>query len=313
MDNIFENCENYTVDDEEGDIDIDVEENNDCESMLRKAISDDTMIIDGDGNIIEENWISDDDVILLVNNYLNNIDINNIDIKDTSVTINRFKELDVNIFEVTKNKCEINLVSVDEFIRYIKVLNIKTLFMYSYTDTEYHYKMSYIIRNRLVEHIGDDKAEEIEELVSNFISNHQIPIQTLCICTQDSIGITYHTDISFLSGIDNILENSIRLLSEELELMKFITYNNAMGELEQLFNYLIADETYIKCTNETSRKNYKLAGSFLEIDEFSNIKTMINNRPAPASDEARKTRDFYTKYDSVFEQARNYIKENKIK
>lgn len=263
-------------------------------------------VIDDKGELIEDNTIRGGEVQNIISQYLDELGINSVKATNYKDIASKMGISSENIFITTRNTIMIELISLDEFVRYIRSQDISKVFMASTDISEdYIYEIDYSTKQKLKK-FGCN-VDGIEFNVTNFIDEDNIQVADFCISTLDGVGIKYRADSSFLDKINSILRTCVRILEEQAEAKKIKTYNNAVNALPALLNYLINDAEYKLCTNKTKRNNYKVQGKFLLLPEFMSIREMIYNKPAINTEEYIRFKDFYVQYDALFDVAKDKI------
>lgn len=275
-------------------------------NKYKSIIDGNIKVIDDKGEIIEDNTIRGGEVQDIISQYLDELDINSVkatNYKDIASKIGISSE---NIFITTSSSIRFELISLEEFVRYIRSQGISKVFMTSTDISEdYIYEINYSTKQKLKK-FGCD-VEDIEFNVTSFIDEDSIQVADFCISTLDGVGIKYRADSSFLDRVNSILRTCVRILEEQAEAKKIKTYNDAVSALPALLKYLINDAEYKQCTNKTKRKNYKVQGKFLLLPEFMSIREMIYNKPVINTEEYTRFKDFYVQYDALFDVAKDQI------
>lgn len=282
------------------------ENNKDNTNKYRSIIDNNISVIDDSGKIIEANTISSDEIPDIVEQYLNELDVNSIETVSYKDIIPKLGVSSGNLYMTTSSSIRFELISLEEFVRYIRSEEVSKLFIANTDESEdYTYEIDYYTKKKLTKY--DCDLSDIELLISNFIRQNNIQINTFSFSTMSGVGITYKADISFLNKVTSILRTCVRMLEEQNEAEKLEIYEAALNELPRLLEYVTNDSEYKQCTNNTKRKNYKSQGKFLSLSEFENIKEMVDNKPVINTEEYIKFRSFYVQYDALFDIAKDII------
>lgn len=119
-----------------------------------------------------------------------------------------------NLYMTTSNSIRIELISLEEFVRYIRSEEVSKLFIANTDESEdYTYKIDYYTEKKLAKY--DCDLSDIELLISNFIRQNNIKINNFSFSTMSGVGITYKADISFLNKVTSILRTCVRMLEEQ--------------------------------------------------------------------------------------------------
>ena len=275
-------------------------------NKYKSIIDGNIKVIDDKGKIIEANTICGDEIPDIVEQYLNELDVSSIEAVSYKDIIPKLGVSSESLFMTTSSSIRFELISLEEFVRYIRSEGVSKVFITN-TDTseDYTYEIDYYTEKKLAKY--DCDLSDIELLINDFIRQSNIQINTFSFSTMGGVGITYKADVSFLNKVTSILRTCVRILEEQDEAEKLEIYEAALNELPMLLEYVVNDNEYKQCTNNTKRKNYKSQGKFLSLPEFRNIKEMVNNKPVINTEEYVKFRDFYVQYDALFDIAKDQI------
>lgn len=98
-------------------------------NKYRSIIDGNIKVIDDKGEIIEDNTIRGGEVQDIISQYLNELGINSVKATNYKDIASKMGISSENIFITTRNNIMIELISLDEFVRYIRSQDISKVFM----------------------------------------------------------------------------------------------------------------------------------------------------------------------------------------
>lgn len=181
--------------------------------------------------------------------------------------LNKMKREGINCFAVTSpkeldrdNMIYLENNDIDEFIKFVKLNNIKSIFYKYYT---FNSDLFYI-----TEELAEDIDDDVIKLIKNDIEewnrkidevDFDIPVEVFIFCMYESHYITINYQNEFwdnqMSAKEKLLEllesnaNKVNDIIEERE-------NEKENLKEKLKEYILNDDEFKICTNKSLRKNY---------------------------------------------------------
>lgn len=143
----------------------------------KNIIADNIRVIDDEGKMIEANTICGDEILDIVEQYLNELDVSSIEAVSYKDIIPKLGVSSESLFMTTSSSIRFELISLEEFVRYIRSEGISKVFITN-TDTseDYTYEIDYYTEKKLAKY--DCDLSDIELLINDFIRQSNIQINT---------------------------------------------------------------------------------------------------------------------------------------
>lgn len=132
------------------------ETNKNNTDKYKNIIADNIRVIDDEGKIIEANTICGDEIPDIVEQYLNELDVSSVEAVSYKDIIPKLGVSSESLFMTTSSSIRIELISLEEFIRYIRSEEVSKIFITNTDMSEdYTYDIDYYTRHKLDEYDCD--------------------------------------------------------------------------------------------------------------------------------------------------------------
>lgn len=176
---------------------------------------------------------------------------------------------------ILKNElCEISLENFDEFIRFLKFNEVKSIFYrYAYNEDDID---EYLITEEILREIDLDKQELIIDDVKEYNStiesiNFDLPYAMQLFFILDKVVYSYietNNEVDLIESPKNILNDILEDHKEEFEDLMEKNKSKLIKLKEELKNVILEDNNFRFCSNQRLRASY--ARELMESNEFKN-------------------------------------------
>ena len=268
-------------------------------------------LINKDGSINSDNWITPKDIVEFVKKELSNVDENDFRFFNIDKIKQQISSFGALILEAEDVKGKVYIKSFQEYLKYIEIKKPDILF-FSLSAEKYSedYKTDFLFYSDKDELDDCDILKEITDMITDFIDKHNIEYKemTIKIFDNDGIGIIKSTRVSCLSNLSDNLHIICKKLEKQSEVYETMTYIKALDEVKGLYSYLIINGDFLDCKTDKQFKIYKDKESYLKDERFENLEIMIRNKPRPSSYEYAKYKELYVAFEDAFEKAKRFVK-----